>query len=69
MISVGVEVMALILILSVFNGLEDFQKGLFKTFDPDLRILSAEHQRLQLNDSQVASIRAIPGMAFINPVL
>ena len=69
MISVGVEVMALILILSVFNGLEDFQKGLFKTFDPDLRILSAEHQRLQLNDSQVASIRAIPGIAFINPVL
>ena len=69
MISVGVEVMALILILSVFNGLEDFQKGLFKTFDPDLRILSAEHQRLQLNDSQVASIRAVPGIAYINPVL
>jgi lipoprotein-releasing system permease protein len=69
MISVGVEVMALILILSVFNGLEDFQKGLFKTFDPDLRILSAEQQRLQLNDSQVASIRAIPGIAYMNPVL
>jgi lipoprotein-releasing system permease protein len=69
MISVGVEVMALILILSVFNGLEDFQKGLFKTFDPDLRILSAEHQRLQLNHSQVASINAIPGIAYINPVL
>jgi ABC-type lipoprotein release transport system permease subunit len=28
MIGVGVEVMALVLILSVFNGLEDFQKGL-----------------------------------------
>ena len=36
MIGVGVEVMALVLILSVFNGLEDFQIGLFKTFDPDL---------------------------------
>lgn len=69
MISVGIEVMALILILSVFNGLEDFQKGLFKTFDPDLRVLSADQQRVRLNDSQLASIRTIPGIAYINPVL
>lgn len=69
MISVGIEVMALILILSVFNGLEEFQKGLFKTFDPDLRVLSADQQRVRLNDSQLASIRTIPGIAYINPVL
>ena len=69
MISVGIEVMALILILSVFNGLEDFQKGLFKTFDPDLRVLSADQQRVRLNDAQLASIRSIPGIAYINPVL
>jgi lipoprotein-releasing system permease protein len=69
MISVGIEVMALILILSVFNGLEDFQKGLFKTFDPDLRILSADQQRVSLNAAQLASVRSIPGIAFVNPVL
>ncbi len=69
MISVGIEVMALILILSVFNGLEDFQKGLFKTFDPDLRILSADQQRVSLNAAQLASVRSVPGIAFVNPVL
>ena len=69
MISVGVEVMALILILSVFNGLEDFQKGLFKTFDPDLRVLSAGQQPFELSQAQIKSIQSIPGIQFVNPVL
>jgi lipoprotein-releasing system permease protein len=69
MISVGVEVMALILILSVFNGLEDFQKGLFKTFDPDLRILASEQQAFQLSPKQVKAVQSIPGITFVNPVL
>jgi lipoprotein-releasing system permease protein len=69
MISVGVEVMALILILSVFNGLESFQKGLFKTFDPDLRIMSSEQQAFQLTNQQLKEVRAISGIQFVNPVL
>ncbi|MFM7021173.1 MAG: ABC transporter permease [Aquirufa sp.] len=69
MISVGVEVMALILILSVFNGLEDFQKGLFKTFDPDLRVLSVRQQPFELSSAQIKSIHSIPGIQFVNPVL
>jgi len=69
MISVGVEVMALILILSVFNGLEDFQKGLFKTFDPDLRILSAGQQPFELSSDKINSLQSIPGIRFVNPVL
>lgn len=69
MISVGVEVMALILILSVFNGLEDFQKGLFKTFDPDLRVLSAGQQPFEISPSQIKSIQSLSGIQFVNPVL
>jgi lipoprotein-releasing system permease protein len=69
MISVGVEVMALILILSVFNGLEDFQKGLFKTFDPDLRVLSAGQQPFEISPLQIKSIQSLPGIQFVNPVL
>lgn len=61
--------MALILILSVFNGLEDFQKGLFKTFDPDLRILASEQQAFQLSPKQVKAVQSIPGITFVNPVL
>ena len=69
MISVGVEVMALVLILSVFNGLEDFQKGLFNTFDPDLKIVSTLGSRFQLDSIQVAKLKQIPGVQFINPIL
>jgi lipoprotein-releasing system permease protein len=69
MISVGVEVMALILILSVFNGLEDFQKGLFKTFDPDLRVVAVGQQPFELTPKQIKSIQSIPGIRFVNPVL
>ena len=69
MISVGVEVMALVLILSVFNGLEDFQKGLFNTFDPDLKIVQKQGDRFQLNSSQFKAIQRLPGVTFVNPIL
>lgn len=69
MISVGVEVMALVLILSVFNGLEDFQKGLFNTFDPDLKIIQSRGTRFQLNPGQVTAISKLAGVKFVNPIL
>ncbi len=69
MISVGVEVMALVLILSVFNGLEEFQKGLFNTFDPDLKIVQAKGDRFQLTATQVKSIGQLSGVKFVNPIL
>jgi lipoprotein-releasing system permease protein len=69
MISVGVEVMALVLILSVFNGLEEFQKGLFNTFDPDLKIVQAKGDRFQLTATHVKSITQLAGVKFVNPIL
>jgi len=39
---VAVGTMALIIILSVFNGLETMVRGIFNTFDPDLRISASE---------------------------
>ena len=69
MIGVGVEVMALVLILSVFNGLENFQKGLFKTFDPDLTIVSKTDSRFSLQTTQLNSVAKIPGVRSIQPIL
>ena len=69
MIGVGVEVMALVLILSVFNGLEDFQKGLFKTFDPDLTVLSKSDTRFSSSPSLVRQIAGIPGVRSVQPIL
>jgi lipoprotein-releasing system permease protein len=69
MVGVGVEVMALILILSVFNGLEDFQKGLFQTFDPDLKIIAKNTPRFSISGEKLKQIKALSGITFINPVL
>ena len=69
MIGVGVEVMALILILSVFNGLEDFQKGLFRTYDPDLKLVSKEGALFSIDPNKIQQLRQIDGIKFINPVL
>ena len=44
-ISVGgvtIGTMALIIILSAFNGLDNLVRSLFSTFDPDLKITVAE---------------------------
>jgi lipoprotein-releasing system permease protein len=69
MIGVGVEVMALVLILSVFNGLEDFQKGLFKTFDPDLTIISNSETHFALQPSQLNQILQISGVSSVQSIL
>ena len=69
MIGVGVEVMALVLILSVFNGLEDFQKGLFKTFDPDLSIVNSSKSRFSLSPTQIRQIAQIPGVSSVQSIL
>jgi lipoprotein-releasing system permease protein len=69
MIGVGVEVMALVLILSVFNGLEDFQIGLFKTFDPDLTIISKSDTRFSLTATQFNQLAKISGVSSVQPIL
>lgn len=69
MIGVGVEVMALVLILSVFNGLEDFQIGLFKTFDPDLTIISKSDTRFSLTATKFNQLAKISGVSSVQPIL
>lgn len=69
MLGVGVEVMALILILSVFNGLEEFQKGLFKTYDPDLKVISNQNTRFTLTAQQLKDVKSLEGIRFVNPIL
>lgn len=63
------EVMALILILSVFNGLEEFQKGLFKTYDPDLKVISNQNTRFTLTAQQLKDVKSLEGIRFVNPIL
>lgn len=50
MFGIGVGALALIVILSVFNGLEDLITKLYSNFDADIRIEAAEGKTFNWND-------------------
>jgi len=65
-ISVGgvtVGTMALIIILSVFNGLEMLVSSIFNTFDPDLRITAAEGKTFVPDSSKLKMLENVNGVA------
>jgi lipoprotein-releasing system permease protein len=60
---VTVGTMALIIILSVFNGLEKMVNGIFNTFDPDIKITAAEGKTFTPDSLTLKSLSVIPGIA------
>jgi len=59
---VMVGTMALIIVLSVFNGFETLVKSLFNTFDPDLKISLVEGKVFSTEDINTSAIEALPGV-------
>ena len=55
--------MALIIILSVFNGLEDMVRSIFNTFDPDLKITPALGKTFPAENSKLEMLANINGIA------
>jgi lipoprotein-releasing system permease protein len=69
MSGVAVCTAALIIVLSVFNGLEDLMQRLYSSFDPELKI-SARQGKSFIYDAQMeASLKALPGVATITEVI
>lgn len=63
MIGVAIGTMALIVVLSVFNGLEDVLRSVYHTFDPDLKIESVKGKSFEVSDDFLASINKISGVS------
>ena len=68
-VAITVGTAALILVLSVFNGLEDLVKGLYSSFYPDLKISPASGKQLTLTQEQLAQLRAVKGVNAISLVV
>jgi lipoprotein-releasing system permease protein len=68
-ISIAVSTTALLLVLSVFNGLEDFIRSLFRSFDPDIKITLKEGKTFALNLDLKQKICAVQGVAKVVEVL
>ncbi len=69
MIGVAVGSMALVVILSVFNGLEDLIRASYNTFDPEIKVLPAQGKTFALTDSLAQQLRNVPGVAVMTEVI
>jgi lipoprotein-releasing system permease protein len=69
LVGVVVGTMALIVILSVFNGFEDLVSQLYNTFDADIEITSKEGKVFLPSDIPAAQIKAIEGTISYTEVL
>ncbi|MBE0666656.1 MAG: ABC transporter permease, partial [Bacteroidales bacterium] len=59
---VTVGTLALITILSVFNGLEEMVRGIFNTSDPELRITAAEGKVFVPDSTTLIRLSAVSGI-------
>ncbi len=63
-IGVTVGTMALIVVLSVFNGFDNLVRSLFNSFDPDLKVTLAEGKTFSSENEKVMKIRTMPGVMY-----
>jgi lipoprotein-releasing system permease protein len=69
-IGVATGTMALIVILSVFNGFDSLIKSLFSVFDPEVEITLVEGKTFVAEgDSRFDAVREHPGVAYFTEVL
>lgn len=59
----------LIIVLSVFNGFFDLIMGLLRSYDPDIRIESAEGATFTWSDSTLQNLSDIPEVRIVSPYL
>lgn len=67
---VTVGTFALVVILSVFNGLESTIKSLFSTFDPDIKITSTiSGKPFEISSLNINQIRQTEGVLNVTPII
>ncbi|WP_435355416.1 ABC transporter permease [Emticicia sp. SJ17W-69] len=69
MLGIGVGTMALVIVLSVFNGLEDLNRQIFKSFDPDIKISAASGKSFVLEKDKLLKIKELSGVAYVTEVI
>ncbi len=68
-LGVAIGTAALVVVLSVFNGLEQMIIGLFGTFDANIKISRAEGKMFQLQDFPMQKVQNLPFVVCITEVI
>lgn len=69
MVAIAVSSAAMIIVFSVFNGLEGFVKDLYKGFYPDIKITAAKGKFFRPEEAIMARIKSIEGVGQLTTVL
>lgn len=68
-IGIAVGTLALVVVLSIYNGFDDLVKSLHATFDPDLRITPAEGKVFSPHTAAFNELRMLPEVASFSEIL
>ena len=60
---------ALIIVLSVFNGLESLLSALNNSFDPELKIVATKGKSFEISKELIGKIQRIPGVDIVTEVI
>ncbi len=69
MVGVAFSTAALIIVLSVFNGLEGLLRSLYTSFDPELKIEAAEGKSFEVSDALLTKLKTIEGVEVVTEVI
>lgn len=69
MVGVAVGTMSLIIVLSVFNGLEDLIRSLHNYFDPELKITALTGKSFEIDSITLNRINSVPGVSVVTEVV
>ena len=69
LVGVAFSAAAIIIVLSVFNGLGDLLRSLNNSFDPEIKIEATRGKSFPVTDSLLKVIETVEGVAFVTEVI
>ena len=69
MIGVAFITAALVIVLSVFNGLEDLLHTLNNSFDPEIKIEASRGKSFEITDGLLETVKNTEGVAYVTEVI
>ena len=66
---VAIGTMALVCVLSVFNGFESLISDMFSAFDPDLKITLSQGKTFDANSPELGQVRKLKSVAYFTEVI
>ncbi|GAB2543777.1 ABC transporter permease [Spirosoma aerophilum] len=68
MLGVGVGTMALVVVLSVFNGMEELNRQIFRTFEADMTVVPKQGKRFLATPDLITRLQKVPGVNLMTAV-